>query len=217
MRQSLLVLVTLTFMIGFGGCAGPQTDEPASDASVAQQSTPQSRPQSESNEEAIESEPESLVLGKEEAGALFLDVICGVNAPVYAYNDAIAVAEDQYYSGVAPDMSQVNFGAQSHADAMLQGITVFDDTYYVWPESVAPLVQQIRDGFMTMVGPLRQLENATDYETFVSVVVPSPEMPSQEIRYQLGLDSNPTTSCVGHEDKLSGLAAESQERADARG
>ncbi len=190
------------------GCSTEKISEPEENRI---QSAIEAIPQSESEPEP-EPEPTTLVMTDEEAGDLFLEVVCGINTTVYPYNDALNAAEDEYLAGGDPDMAGVQATAKAYADAVLQGVTVFDDEYYVWPDSVTTYIRQMKDGYLGHLDPLRQVQQQTDYGPILSMSWPNAEMPSQKIRYELSLESDPEVSCVDRGGKLAGLAEESKAR-----
>lgn len=202
------VAVVAALLIGAAGCSSESGDEPEGNrVQSAVESLPQSAPEQEPAPEPVE-----LVMTDEEAGSLFLEIVCGVNATVYPYNDAINAAEEEYLAGGNPDMSGVTAAAKTYSDAVLQALVVFDDPYYVWPESVNGYIRQMRDGYFGFLDPLHALQQVNTYDGVYSVVFPTPEMPAQKIRYELSLDSDVTQSCVDHGGSLAELAEESKAR-----
>ncbi|EPR76644.1 hypothetical protein ADILRU_1129 [Leifsonia rubra CMS 76R] len=101
-------------------------------------------------------------------------------------------------------------------DLNRKSVTLLDDDYYRWPEKVAIQLTNIRATYMAQLATLDTMANATSFEnaSYTNWPAATPEQAEagQEIRYQLGLDSDTTTSCTGHEIGLDTLTAELTER-----
>ena len=95
---------------------------------------------------------------------------------------------------------------------------LFDDDYYLWPESIAPHITTLRDSDVASLGTLSATVNAPDYETAYYAVWPdmtAPQASAQEIRFQLGIGADTQATCVGYEAGHEALAAERNERQEA--
>lgn len=147
-----------------------------------------------------------LELSESEAGERFLGLVCQLNAAHDALGDAIVAGEPEWLNGGAPPVDAVNATAAETLRIGRMSVENMDDDYYVWPEEVAPQLEHVRQSIVLDLSTLSALANATRFEDAYYAQWPerSPEQvaASQEIRYQLGLDPDTTTSCEGYETAL---------------
>jgi len=109
--------------------------------------------------------------------------------------------------------------AAKRVDLNRKAVGVLDDTYYIWPTPVAAQLPHIRSSYMAELATLDTIVQASSYNDahYATWPAATPEQHAagQEIRYQLGLDSDATASCLGHETGLDSLVAAQAERTTA--
>lgn len=188
------------------GCS-PTPATTATDTNAATESTATPTP-------ALDPGPVELTI--EEAADRYLDLVCQNNFAGAELTAAFDAGEQEFLDGGAPDPSAVKAVAAKLVDLNRKSVALLDDDYYLWPEKVAIQLPNIRDIYMAELATLNTMANATSFEnayyTTWPAATPEQAAAGQEIRYQLGLDSNTTTSCTGHEIGLDALTVELTER-----
>ncbi|WP_166880003.1 hypothetical protein [Salinibacterium sp. ZJ450] len=146
----------------------------------------------------------------------YLDIVCANNIAAGKLADAFTAGEAEWLNGGAPDPGAVKTAATDRVALNRIAIEQLDDTYFVWPDTVAGHLPHIRTSYMAELSTLNAIANAGSYED--AYYTTWPEMPAeqqaaaQEIRYQLGLSADTDASCVGHENGLNALAAAKADR-----
>lgn len=213
MRQVSSLIIAAFAVLAMAACSptaqsGNSESDTQSSSSNETADAPQSAPQS-----APTPEPSEKVLDKKAAGTLYLDIVCDGNSIVQEYNDRLTKANDTALSGEVPDIAPLKESARKVVDTRRLMVTVLDDTYYVWPESVRDSIKSVRDDSMAEVGGFERIAQVNDWNSLVEITWAEGDGTApQEIRYQLGLDADTQSSCGGHTGKLSDLASQSEER-----
>jgi len=161
-------------------------------------------------------DPGPVLMTEEEAAEYYLRLICQSNTAGQALNDAIIAGEEEWLNGGEPDPAAVKSAASTLLGLKRLAIEVMDDDYFTWPGEVGTHVGYIRESFIQESAVISAVANVSRYEDAYYSQFPeqTPEQAGagQEIRYQLGIDADTTTSCVGYEAELEALHAEMIER-----
>lgn len=211
MRRCTLVLsVVAIAATALTGCSAESTAPKAPGRTMEASSTPTPVPTPT---------PTEVVLSHEEAGMLYLDLICDVNASGIEVNEAFAAKEDEFLAGGTPDPVDVKASAAKRMDLSRKLLELLDDTYYVWPTEVRESLTHVRSNFMGELNGLNAMANASTYEQayYAEPYQATPEEKSagQEIRYELGLSADTVASCQDHLGKLTARYEELQTRRTA--
>lgn len=203
--RRIAAVATLALIAGLAGCS---TGEDQQSSGVA--SAPQSADVAQS---APDPSPTVAALDKTSAGELYLKIVCDTNEASSAFNAAIATANEASNAGQTPDIAPVTSAAAESVARDRKAITVFDDNYYVWPDSVAGNIATFRENLMNELSTFQQVASADSWETIIAIPAANTDATaSQEIRYQLGLDADTESSCDGKTGNLDRLAKESAAR-----
>lgn len=203
--RRIAAVATLALFAGLTGCS-TEANQQSSGAVPESQSA-------DSVQSAPAPSPTEKVLDKAAAGELYLHVICDSNETNSAFNEAAGAANEVAATGQTPDITPVTASAAEAVAREREAVTVFDDSYYVWPDSVKEHIKDVRSTLMTELSTFQQIASADSWETIVAVTPAETDLTaSQEVRYQLGLDADTETSCEGMTGHLSQLAKESAER-----
>lgn len=152
-----------------------------------------------------------MTLSIEAAGARYLGIVCQANVAGGALSDEFAAQEDTFLNGGEADVSAVNARAAENLRVDRVAVELFDDAYYMWPEAVVDQVKLVRDSYVAESSTLSQIANATRFEDAYYAQWPDETASStaaQEIRYQLGLSADTTTSCTGFDQTADTLHGE---------
>jgi hypothetical protein len=159
-----------------------------------------------------------VVLSEEEAGIYYLSVVCQGNFANDALSSALIAGEQVFFDGGEPDLTAMKAAATESSRLIRLAVEVLDDPYFIWPEAVARQIVHIRSVNVGDLAPLNTVANATRFEDgyYASYPALTPEQTSaaQEIRLQLNLDTNTSTSCAGYETALDETHAEMTARND---
>jgi hypothetical protein len=179
---------------------------------------PETTPESSASA-APKIDPGPVTLTVEEAGNRYLDIVCGPNIAGEALYAALTAGEPEFVAGGAPDPAAVKAAAAARAAASRLAVAQIDDTYFVWPEKVAPQLALVRAVFIGDVATYQSVSSAATFSDayYAPPTEQNPEQQAagQEIRYQLDISADTVGSCAGHETGLADLAVAQTEREEA--
>lgn len=203
-RTGLLALATIGAIaaaLSLSGCTTPSSEQAPAAPSVSAEPT---------------IDPGPVVLTGEDAATRYLSIVCPINVATRSLNEAYAAGEPEYLAGGAPDVSAVVAAAVVIQEGQRLAIEQLDETYFIWPELVAPQIAHVRSTYMANMAVVTAVALSTSFEEAYQVPAaaqtPEEQAAGQEIRYQLGLSADTDSSCVGYENGLSLLSAEKSER-----
>lgn len=153
-------------------------------------------------------------MSKEEAAQRFLGVVCQRNRLVNQLNSAFDAQEEKFLNGGSADPSEVKVIAADAQRVNRLAIELIDDPYYVWPSGVASHVRTIRQAYIELSSYYDGVMNADSFEEayYLDGLVTDGATAAQEIRYQLGLPADTSSSCEGKETISESLHQEMVER-----
>lgn len=193
MRPAIAVGAATAVLLLLSGCsAATPSNSVAEKTSESPSVTPSPTPTID---------PGPVELTKEEAAERYLGVVCQRNTLVHQLNDAFDAQEDAFLNGGAGDVSEVKKIAEESLRVNRLAIEIIDDTYYTWPDGVAEHLKTIRQSYIALASHYDGLINAGSFEEAYYSVPPESggATAAQEIRYQLGLPADTTSSCKGKE------------------
>ncbi|WP_200329597.1 hypothetical protein [Leucobacter sp. L43] len=183
---------------------------------TAQAETSSEAAQNSENSAEPTIDPGPIELTKEEAGERYLQLVCQGNTASDAVINAFNAHLDEFNAGGTPEVETVKAAAAELVRVNRMQIETIDDDYYVWPEIVGDQLLHIRAETMTDLAADQAVMNAQTYEEALRVTyneaTAEQQAAPQEIRYQLGIDADTTSSCVGYETALDEIHAEMLER-----
>jgi hypothetical protein len=195
------ISIALLSVLVLAGCAAAPVAEPTA--------TPDPAPTP-----SIDLGPVALV--DEEAQTYYLQMVCQGNVATNQFWDAIEAGEPEFLNGGDPDPTAAKAAAFEQLRLNRLFIEILDDTYFTWPEVVEAQLVHLRSVWMANASTIGEMANASRF--FDIYYAQYPEMTAeqisaaQEIRYQLNLDADAVSSCVGHETGLDEIHAEMVER-----
>lgn len=205
MRPSSFAALGATALLVLTGCAPATTNAaptPSAEPTVAPSPTPTI-------------DPGPVELDEKAASERYLGIVCQRNAINVQLHDAFVAQEDTFFNGGNPDVSAAKAAAAEGLRVNRLAIELIDDTYYTWPDGVGPHLQAIRTAYLGLASYYDLIVNSTRFEDAYYAERANDEAAAaaaQELRYQLGLPADTTSSCVGHEQAADTLHAEMTER-----
>ncbi|WP_157962529.1 hypothetical protein [Homoserinimonas sp. OAct 916] len=161
-------------------------------------------------------DPGPVKLTDTDASERFLNLVCPNNIAIAELIASFDSGESELFDGGDPDPTPVKVAAQKRVDLNRATIALLDDEYFVWPVAVRDHIGHIRNSYMAELSTLNAIANTATFRDayYATWVEATPEQAAagQEIRYQLGLDANTTTSCDGYETGVDDLTQEQASR-----
>ncbi|RLP70056.1 hypothetical protein D9V30_05160 [Mycetocola reblochoni] len=140
--------------------------------------------------------------------------MCDNNAAIDALATAFNEGEAELLAGGAPDPANVQEKAQNRIELNGMSLDILDDSFYVWPKRIREDISHIRESYLSELSTLNQMATS-DFETAYYSTFAETEggaTAGQNIRYELGLDANTSTSCDDFYGKLPEIHAETASR-----
>lgn len=192
MRLAVAASAAAAVILLLSSCSAASPPDTAVEAVESPSATPSPTPTID---------PGPVELTKKDAAERYLGIVCQRNSLVYQLNDAFDAQEDAFLSGGAGDVSEVKKIAAESMRVNRLAIEIIDDTYYTWPEGVAEHLKTIRQSYIALASYYDALTNAGSFEEAYYSTAPESggAAAAQEIRYQLGLPADTTSSCKGKE------------------
>jgi len=156
-----------------------------------------------------------VTLSTEEAAERYLGIVCQRNIVINHVVDALNAQIAVYNEGGSPDMTATQAAATEALRVGRVTVELLDDDYYAWPGTVATEFQALRTEILADAGALNGWAHTTEFLEAMAIEWAEPDagtVAAQEIRYQLDLPPDTTTSCVGLESKADELHAAMTER-----
>jgi len=151
----------------------------------------------------------------EQAAEMYLNFVCQSNDIGSRLAALFDEDEREFINGGNPSVKKINKLAAEGLRIARAAVEVVDDDYFVWPDKVAAEVQVVRDAYIADASTWSNLANAKTFEDAYYTQWPNTDeaaKASQEIRYQLDIDPDTSSSCKGYENGTDGAHKAMTER-----